>query len=99
MFFPVVAVVTVLSYVLAAPVNVPRALPTPVSVSTAKTYLAARGFQARALYIYRQLITLRVIVTVEEESNSPAYVRTEFKTWITSKNDQVTGARNIQLTR
>lgn len=50
-FFPVVAVVTVLSYVLAAPVNVPRALPTPVSVATAKTYLAARKSQIPVLYI------------------------------------------------
>ncbi|KAG9120017.1 hypothetical protein FRC07_004662 [Ceratobasidium sp. 392] len=40
-----------------------RALPTPVSVATAKTYLAA--------------------LTVAAESNSPAYSRDLFPTWIT----------------
>ncbi|KAG8682690.1 hypothetical protein FRC09_016604, partial [Ceratobasidium sp. 395] len=40
-----------------------RALPTPVSAATAKTYLAA--------------------LTVAAESNSPAYSRDLFPTWIT----------------
>ncbi|KAI0086756.1 hypothetical protein BDY19DRAFT_871775, partial [Irpex rosettiformis] len=38
-----------------------RALPTPVSVATAKTYLSE--------------------LTVATDSNSPAYARSEFKTW------------------
>ncbi|ETW85763.1 hypothetical protein HETIRDRAFT_100630 [Heterobasidion irregulare TC 32-1] len=42
---------------------VKRALPAPVSVSVAKTYLGE--------------------LTVEAESNSPAYARSEFKTWDT----------------
>ncbi|KAA1474911.1 hypothetical protein DENSPDRAFT_931988 [Dentipellis sp. KUC8613] len=50
--------------VSAAPVPGPiqgRALPTPVSVATAKTYLSE--------------------LTVAVDSNSPAYARSEFKTW------------------
>lgn len=43
-FFKSAVVVTVLSFVLAAPVFEQRALPTPVSVATAKTYLAACTF-------------------------------------------------------
>lgn len=38
-------------------------LPTPIAVSTAKTYLSA--------------------LTIEDESNSPAYERDYFNTWIT----------------
>ncbi|EPQ53144.1 hypothetical protein GLOTRDRAFT_111872 [Gloeophyllum trabeum ATCC 11539] len=51
----------VLQVALAAPVR--RALPTPVSASTARTYLSE--------------------LTVATPSNSPAYARTEFKTWDT----------------
>ncbi|KAH9475468.1 putative secreted protein [Psilocybe cubensis] len=51
----------------------PRALPTPVSVATAKTYLAA--------------------LTVEAESNSPAYNRDLFKHWTT-----VSGSCNTRET-
>lgn len=41
MFIKPLAFVTVLSYVLAAPSEYKRALPTPVSAATARTYLAA----------------------------------------------------------
>lgn len=59
-------VLSVLSAGLSAPVpSVPRALPAPVSVTTAKTYLKA--------------------LTVAADSNSPAYARSAFKTWDTSK--------------
>ncbi|PPQ89183.1 hypothetical protein CVT25_001151 [Psilocybe cyanescens] len=51
----------------------PRAPPTPVSVATAKTYLAA--------------------LTVEAESNSPAYNRDLFNHWIT-----ISGACNTRET-
>ncbi|KAF9005225.1 hypothetical protein BDQ17DRAFT_1354072 [Cyathus striatus] len=50
-----------------------RALPTPVSASTARTYLAA--------------------LTVEAESNSPAYSRDYFNHWIT-----ISGACNTRET-
>lgn len=56
-------VFSVLSITFSVPV--PRALPTPVSVTTAKTYLKA--------------------LTVAADSNSPAYARSAFKTWDTSK--------------
>lgn len=60
--FPVISVLVGLA--VAAPLDWQnkRALPTPVSVATAKTYLAA--------------------LTVADESNSPAYDRDLFPTWI-----------------
>lgn len=56
---PLLVVAGFAGVAVAAPIV--RALPTPVSVATAKTYLAD--------------------LTVAVDSNSPAYARTEFKTW------------------
>lgn len=56
---PLLVVAGFAGVAVAAPIE--RALPAPVSVATAKTYLAD--------------------LTVAVDSNSPAYARTEFKTW------------------
>ncbi|PBK61148.1 hypothetical protein ARMSODRAFT_897162 [Armillaria solidipes] len=62
----VVLSVSLLCFVSATPINgtvsLRRALPTPVSAATARTYLKA--------------------LTIEVESNSPAYERDFFHTWI-----------------
>ncbi|TFK35830.1 hypothetical protein BDQ12DRAFT_725619 [Crucibulum laeve] len=62
LFVPLAVLLGAASTAVASPMN-PRALPTPVSAATARTYLAS--------------------LTVEAESNSPAYDRDLFNHWIT----------------
>ena len=72
-----------LGSVIAVPVDLrSRALPTPISASTARTYLSAR----KTHILIRPILNDQVIVsvTVAATSNSPAYARSEFKTWDTS---------------
>jgi len=69
--------------VAAAGVLDPRALPTPVSAATARSYLASCTPLSKHGAYY--LIYFMPIVTVEAESNTPAYDRNLFKHWITSR--------------
>jgi len=68
------------SVAIAAPLQ-GRALPTPVSAATARTYLSS--CKSILLYTLRLLINF-FVVKVEAESNSPAYSRDLFEHWITS---------------
>jgi hypothetical protein len=58
-----------------------RALPTPIAVSTAKSYLSEREYSCciRSYKLIPMRFTSAVIVAVD--SNSPAYARDLFKTW------------------
>jgi hypothetical protein len=82
-FFRPLLAITVLAYVLAAPVEVKRSLPGVVSTATAKTYLAACKLPPNSL---DERVSLVLPVTVATESNSPAYDRDLFNTWITSES-------------
>ena len=71
----------VVAAAMAAPL--PRALPTPVSTVTAKTYLS-QCLSSTDLSIFCRSYA-DISVTVAVDSNSPAYVRSKFKTWDISK--------------
>ena len=80
-------VLALASFAVAAPFQPralnPRSLPNVISASTAKSYLADCA-HCPPLSIHPLLI-YNLPVTVETESNSPAYSRDRFHTWITSE--------------
>ncbi|KAF8882229.1 hypothetical protein BD779DRAFT_1472989 [Infundibulicybe gibba] len=76
MFLPIFITALLSATAVALPVR--RALPTPVSLTTAKTYLAAR---ANFVHFFLYPPINPRLVTVAVDSNSPAYSRDLFKTW------------------